>query len=329
MQKNIKIINILGINDENRIVVEHNRGSLVRSKFLIEGNGTFLRGLKDESILHTQLFLGGRSCDLNLNLAKNSIIHNSIGIAEGHVKSLGQLMEILDKTKKPIINHPKNILLTARDRLSEVLSGIEGIILPKCIKIIPKKTQDVQKSIMDNNFSYPVLFRPVVMHGAQTLIRLDSETDIDKLQRFSFDGNNAFYLTQFIDYRSEDGFYRKVRILVVGDEVIPRHLILSYSWQIHTEKKEAESEIRQKQRAEEIKFLNSVTIETGKKLQVVKNAIGLDYIGIDCSVDSRGNIIVFEANSFSMIGLGKEEAWHKGVITEAYNALRRLIRAKL
>ncbi len=78
---------------------------------------------------------------------------------------------------------------------------------------------------------------------------------MEKLHRFAFDGENEFYVTQFLDYQSTDGLYRKMRFLIIGDEVIPRHLILSPSWQIHTEDKKMESKLKEQQVNEEIDFL--------------------------------------------------------------------------
>jgi hypothetical protein len=168
----------------------------------------------------------------------------------------------------------------------------------------------------------------LVEYGTQTLIKIETPSDMEKLHRFAFDGKNEFYMTRFLDFGSEDGFYRKMRFLVIGDEVIPRHLILSPSWQIHTEDKKMESKIKGQQIEEEIDFLGHIDLSVGKRLIEIKSALGLDYFGVDCCFDTQGNIVIFEANPFSMVGVGKEDPYHQNIIEHIYGSVVRLIKQK-
>lgn len=128
-----------------------------------------------------------------------------------------------------MINHPENFLLTARDSIEDILAGIKDVNIPRCLKLMPKSIRDVIEFVRDNRFTFPFLFRPLAAYGPQSLIKINSLGDMEKLHRFAFDGKNAFYVTWFLDFRSEDGLYRKMRFVIIGDEVIPRHFMLSAS----------------------------------------------------------------------------------------------------
>ena len=54
----IKIINLVGIDDNNRIVVEHNKGILSQLSFRIEGNSGFLYKLDKSEFDISMLILG-------------------------------------------------------------------------------------------------------------------------------------------------------------------------------------------------------------------------------------------------------------------------------
>ncbi len=324
----IEVVDVLGINDNNMIIVEYNKGSLPQSMFRAEGNGVFLSKLKNKEFNISMLILGGEHLSVKFKLPKNAILFNSIGVAEGHIKSLNQFSNLLSRTPCPVINNPESVLSTSRDQIANRLSGIKGIIIPKCQRLTPLSIQNVDTFIGANSFSFPILFRPVVEHGAASLIRIDTPKDLGKLHRFAFDGTREYYVTQFLNYRSKDKLYRKLRFLIIGDEVIPRHLILSSSWQIHTESRNMPKEIKNKQEEEEIEFLRKIDISIGLRLLAIKKTLGLDYVGIDCAIGSRGNIITFEINPYSMIGQGKNEIYHQETISHTYNALSRLIREK-
>jgi len=324
----IKIINLVGIDDENKIIVEHNRGILSQLSFRIEGNNGFLYKLDNHKYDISMLITGGEKFSLQLSFPKNALLFNSIGMAEGNHNSLKQLSELLNQVSNPVINHPKNVLLTKRDGIEDLLSDIKGVIVPKCLKVIPRSIQDVSVFIREHNFTFPFLFRPLVAHGLQTLIRIDSPEEMEKLHRFAFDGENEFYVTQFLDFKSEDELYRKMRFMIIEDEVIPRHLILSPSWQIHTEDTKMDAKFKTKQRQEEVDFLGKIEIVFGKQLMEIKSVLGLDYFGVDCAIGPRGEMVIFEINPFSMLGVGKEDAYHHDIITHTLDALDRLIQLK-
>ena len=98
---------------------------------------------------------------------------------------------------------------------------------------------------------------------------------------------------EFIDTRSEDGLFRKYRYLLTGDTGISRHLVISKSWCVH-----AKERVRNEQYIEEeLKFLNSEN-PYHDKLNKARQALGMDYVAFDYSIDEYGNLIIWEPNPF-------------------------------
>jgi hypothetical protein len=107
--------------------------------------------------------------------------------------------------------------------------------------------------------------------------------------------NEKFYITEFVEYKDVDGFYRKQRIAVVGKEVIPRHGCLNYQWSVSAENSPPETI------DEEVKwnktFFEKVWPVLGDRVGKIISATKLDYFGIDYSLRGDGKILLFEVTA--------------------------------
>ncbi len=313
----INIVNIIGIDDENRVIVKHNGGSMSRMELTITGNSTLLEQVSIPEFKVSTLILGGTRTEISLKFPEDAVWFNSISSADGNIKSLKMLEGILKNKPISIINPPDKVLQTTRDETAQIVSGIDGVKALGCFRLVPRSISEIKNFIDTNDISFPFLFRPTVDHGKNSLLKIDSLDEISKLECFAFDGEKSYYITEFIDFASVDGFYRKMRFLVIGEKVIPRHLMVSSSWQIHSDHS-AVSE-------EEIAFLSHVEASVVKRCLAIKQSFGLDYIGIDCAMDREGNLVIFEANAHSMIGNGKNDVHHQKVLRDIEVALVELL----
>ena len=313
----INIVNILGINDQDQVIVKHNGGSMNRMELTITGNSTLLEQADTSEFKVMTLILGGATTQISLKFPEDAVWFNSISSADGNRKSLEMLAGLLKRTPRPIINHPGKVLQTTREETVRVLSGIDGVKVPECLKLTPRSISEVKSFIAEKSISFPFLFRPAVDHGKNSLLKIDSTDELSKLEHFAFDGEKSYHIIEFIDFASADGLYRKMRFLVIGEKVIPRHLMISSSWQIHSDKGETSSE--------EIAFLSRIEPSIARRCLEIREAFGLDYIGIDCSIDAEGNLLIFEANAHSMIGNGKNGKHHKKIIEDIEQAVIGLV----
>ena len=138
-----------------------------------------------------------------------------------------------------------------------------------------------------------------------------------------------FYLTEYIDYRSADGFFRKYRFIFVADEILPYHLAIDHQWKVHHRTTDMANQ-PWIQREEEA-FLNDPTSvfrpQHFATLRSIQQAIGLDYFGIDCALDQLGNVVLFEVNASMLVHRQNESFAYKTPSVDRIKfALDRMLR---
>jgi len=101
---------------------------------------------------------------------------------------------------------------------------------------------------------------------------------------------NDWIVTEFIETRGDDGFYRKYGAFLVNGQIIPRHLHLSRNWMI----KRSDPETAAKAMDEEWAYVhdNPHVVE----LREIFATARTDYGRIDYTID-KGHLRVFEINT--------------------------------
>ena len=79
---------------------------------------------------------------------------------------------------------------------------------------------------------YPILVRVVGSHGGEDRLKIDTPELMDEIAQLPHPGR-ALFLTEFHDFVSPDGYYRKYRIVVVGDGIFVRHCVIGAHWSLH------------------------------------------------------------------------------------------------
>lgn len=183
---------------------------------------------------------------------------------------------------------------TTRDRSSDLLTGIDGVQMPRTLRIKPRSEREIFDAIDAADLGYPLLVRIAGAHGGTEMVRLDNSQDRERLYDIPW-GGRTLYITRFHDFADADGHYRKLRLAVVGDQYFPRHLVVGEDWLLH-----ADSRGKQAQQ-EETGFLAAFDQHTRPLLDApmrhIIDRVGLDYFGIDCSLRPDGSLLIFEANA--------------------------------
>ena len=104
---------------------------------------------------------------------------------------------------------------------------------------------------------------------------------------------------EYIDVQSEDGFYRKYRYVLFGDEGVPPHLIISQNWIVHADLRVFNAHTRQ----EEADYVENPD-PNHEILNRARKALGLDFVAFDYSYDKSGKLIVWEPNPFPVLWAG-------------------------
>jgi len=115
--------------------------------------------------------------------------------------------------------------------------------------------------------------------------------------------DSHYYLIEYIDYRSTDGFFRKYRVIFVDGMLFPYHLAIHDDWKVHHFRTDMAKQAWMRQ--EEERFLENIDDvfrpDQMDALRAMAAATGLDYGGIDCGIDRGGGLVVFEANAAMLV----------------------------
>jgi hypothetical protein len=113
-----------------------------------------------------------------------------------------------------------------------------------------------------------------------------------------------FFVTQFVDSRAGNTFYRKIRAAVVKDEIIIVRVDHDTHWKIYARKSDervafysANAQLLE----EEKQIINEPEARLGaaaiRGLRAIRERIPLDVFGIDFDVDAAGVLVFYEANA--------------------------------
>lgn len=329
----IKILHILGIDDSDKIGVLFLSHDPTRMCFNFMGNVQLLPFLNRSDFEIFPFFVGSMKGD-PITLPKMNIAFNAICDPDSNYKSLSVASKIIDSLKIPVFNHPQDILKTGRDKIYETFQTLPGTLVPKTIRFQPRYISDLLKMIESGQISPPFLVRQAGSHAGLNLELIEDMKNIHDLEKFAFDGRD-YYVTCFIDYRSNDGLFKKYRVVVVGGVPLPRHLVIADSWNVHGESGKKLMDDHPEYQLEEETFLKEFRKRDPGIFHQMYEQLNLDYFGVDFSYAPDGKMIIFEINScFRIIGVGEVKDDHHYPYIDPYvenikTAVADLIRKKV
>ena len=226
-------------------------------------------------------------------LNRSAWIVNMCADADEYSNALGWLAGLDAARTVPIFNHPKSILETRRDTIADRLGGIEGLIVPKCLRFTPEMPPDFQTAFREGGFHYPVLLRPTSSQTGQNLLKIDSADDWDQIYKIPWPGQTMF-MTQFVDFAEAQGSYIKIRIAMVGRTHMVRHIKFDAGWKVHNTEDAASYVQRELELIEHLE--GSATLH--RIVQEVQRRIPLDFWGLDLGYAGDGkDLVFFEGNA--------------------------------
>ncbi|OOZ10802.1 ATP-grasp domain-containing protein [Solemya velum gill symbiont] len=293
------MLHIKAIPDNHQISVDNYDHALGGFNYSYNGNLHLLENERMDEYEHQTMILGG-SRPKRIDTPGVDFAFNFICDPDISRKSLEYAIQFVDENSIPTLNHPAKVLRLTRDGLFRHFSDINGLKIPKTLSISPHSLKEVQNLVESGEIALPLIIRPAGKHGGQGMYLLESLDDIRELERFAFDGRN-YYLIEFHDYRSADGFYRKYRILWIDGKIYPRHLIIDKEWNLHAANKNNFMRDTETFIQEETDFLVNCEEVLGndgmRNIQTLFSGTGLDYCGMDFSLMPDNRVFVFEANA--------------------------------
>lgn len=290
----ITILQLMALGDSNEVKMMRTDEHGAQKHLAFDKVSPLLEPLDPNRFRHMKLLYGGVNNPIHLNI-RPQLVYNSISDPDRCSRGLERAEHAAKSNPYPFINHPALIPNIRADNLATIASSIEGVTVPRCLRITPRSLAELRTALDENALTTPLLFKEA---GAEPEYSepflLENRDAFHQLERFAFDGR-AYYVTPFIDYRSSDGLYRKYRFFVIGNKILPGHLIISDQWKVKDDLQAHSGFQNQKPviDKEEQTFLKNYQKKRLPALIALQEKLGLDYYGVDCSLDDKGELFLF------------------------------------
>jgi hypothetical protein len=292
-----KMLVVLGAPDAMAAATEQER----RGNLRLSGNSGLVSALVDtlrgRAIPHVVVIawpegeIEGRSV---LEQTGVEVLVNGIGEPLTQAGALRQVARLEQQTGLPTVNPPRVIETTTRPAMARRVGRADGVRAPHCT-LFEAGTGSLAEHIADAGHLYPVLLRPAGSHGSSGLVRAADDTDVAA----AAGAVGTCTVTDFVDFRSEDGLWRKYRMIYAGGTLFRRHLLVDQQWNVV-----GNSRFFMHERAlfgEEREWLSRpVAPETDSidaRVRELFEAMELDFGVIDYALPPDGELVIFELNA--------------------------------
>lgn len=262
-------------------------------------------------------------------LPAHDLIFNGIGEPDSSRATLECAVELLASSRAPVINHPGAVLRTDRRQMMERLGRAPGVVAPRTRRYA--RGAIAAERLAADGFEFPLLLRSPGYHAGTHFERVETAEELAAvLERLPGD---ELYAIAYHDAAGDDGWVRKYRVVFVDGRPYPIHLALARQWKVHYFSA-AMAEMPE-HREEERRFLTAMDAVLGREglgvLDAVRDALQLDYAGVDFGRDRAGRLVVFEANATMTINAPPDDPrwdYRRDAHEEAIAAVRALVHAR-
>jgi glutathione synthase/RimK-type ligase-like ATP-grasp enzyme len=222
---------------------------------------------------------------------------NLITEPERNSRVLENMRKVLRDLPGKIVNRPEAVLRSTRDQVARRLAGIAGLWVPRTVRVRASKPAIATQTIARAGLQLPIIVREAGTHTGRIVGLFDN---LEAIQA-ELDWSNDHIATEFVDFRSADGFYRKYRVFFIGRHIIFRHMLVSDEWNVHAKDRRRVMADRPELLEEEERMFaitgGAFPPGVGKVLETVRERMGLDFFGMDFGIANDGRVVLFEANA--------------------------------
>ena len=225
------------------------------------------------------------------------LLVNLITDPDQNPKVLEVLRKLLRDARGQVLNPPEAVLRTTRDQVARRLAGVAGLIAPRVLRLASAKADVATRAVDRAGLAFPLILRRTGTHTGRILGLC---RDMDEVRSALADSSGEHVVTEFVEFRSGDGHYRKYRAFFIGRRIVFRHMLASDQWNVHAKDRRGYMADRPDLLSEEERMFDrpegafpDAVVET---LERVREAMGLDYFGMDFGIVPDGRVLLFEAN---------------------------------
>ena len=188
---------------------------------------------------------------------------------------------------RPVLNRPKHIIRCERESLFRLMADVSGLLVPVTRRCERARICECQ---------LPTTIRPRGSHAGKGLARLDNEEDVDAyLEQYP---DEEFYVAEYVDYRGDDGVFRKLRVVLIDGRPYVCHLAISGHWVVHYHS--ASMHMSDSKRGEEAALMHNFdddfALRHSEAFSAIAERLDLDYVVLDCGETRDGRLLLFEAD---------------------------------
>ena len=263
--------------------------------------------------------------DITQPLPAHLLVVNAIGDADLCPEALTRAQAIVAQAQAPVINHPARIQNTGRVAISQLCTGIAGLIAPR---VALTSRSDLLTTAQTE---YPLLLRAPGFHTGQHFVRVDAPEDLARA--IALLPGDALFAIEYLDASGADGMTRKYRVMFIDGAIYPWHLAIAADWKVHYYT--AAMVDHPSHREEEKRFLDNMAETLGGRamaaLHALQHALALDYAGVDFALAPDGSVLLFEANATMTMNAPPPEAiwdYRRAAAAAAQKAVSDMLRRR-
>ena len=221
-------------------------------------------------------------------------------------EALRKIERAAPRWPRPLLNPPHLVCNLDRDKLHFLLHGIEGLDIPAtgaASRAQLSGVAEASRPLADiaDGLTFPVIIRPRGSHAGVGLAKID---DRAALERYLAERPEVeFFVSRFVDYADADGMFRKYRIVFVAGRAYACHMAIADRWDIWY--LNAGMAFSDEKRAEEASFMRGFdeifAVRHRNALAAMAERVGLDYFTVDCAVNNKGELLIFEADNTAVV----------------------------
>jgi hypothetical protein len=222
------------------------------------------------------------------------VLMNTIAESELARPALALAQTFAEREGAQPINRPQTVAQLGRSQVAQRFAGSATVVAPAVKRVDAAALRALE--IVE-----PLVVRPVGSQAGYALARIG---DPDEMRAYLDEHvHDAYFVMPFVDYRSDDGYYRKYRVMFVASTPYACHLAISPRWMVHYYN--AAMAEHQWMRDEEARFIDNLAAvfagAPADALREIAAAVPLEYFGIDCAIARDGRLLLFEADAAMLV----------------------------
>lgn len=230
------------------------------------------------------------------NLDGVATILNLVTDPELNPKVLAAASRFLRGFPGRVVNPPDAVLATGRDRVSRLLAGIEGLVVPAVARF--KGRPHLAKAAIDRaGVTFPAILRLPGTHNGEIVAFVPGAEDLEA----RLDPTKTYLLTSFVDARDGDVPFHKIRLYWFGSAALVRHRLVSDQWNVHGPDRERfmgdHPHWIDVERSLLERGLDGLPAPARQAMLGIRARMPLDYFGIDFALLPDGRALLYEANA--------------------------------